>query len=43
MNLPLLAERLRPNILDELTGQQHLMNKAGILKTILFKHNNSYF
>ena len=43
MNLPPLAERRHPATLDELVGQQHLMNKAGILKTILFKHNYSYF
>lgn len=32
MNLPPLAERLRPNTLDELTGQQHLTGKGSILR-----------
>ena len=32
MNLPPLAERLRPNSLDELTGQQHLTGKGSILR-----------
>ncbi len=32
MNLPPLAERLRPTTLDELTGQQHLTGKGSILR-----------
>ncbi|MFM2326222.1 MAG: hypothetical protein RIR31_424 [Bacteroidota bacterium] len=32
MNLPPLAERLRPTLLDELTGQQHLTGKGSILR-----------
>jgi putative ATPase len=32
MNLPPLAERLRPTSLDELTGQQHLTGKGSILR-----------
>ena len=32
MSLPPLAERLRPNSLDELTGQQHLTGKGSILR-----------
>jgi len=32
MNLPPLAERLRPSSLDELTGQQHLTGKGSILR-----------
>ena len=32
MNLPPLAERLRPKTLDELTGQQHLTGKGSILR-----------
>jgi putative ATPase len=32
MNTPPLAERLRPTILDELTGQQHLTGKGSILR-----------
>jgi putative ATPase len=32
MNMPPLAERLRPTILDELTGQQHLTGKGSILR-----------
>ncbi|CAN5766578.1 replication-associated recombination protein A [soil metagenome] len=32
MNLPPLAERMRPNKLDELTGQQHLTGKGSILR-----------
>jgi len=33
MNLPPLAERLRPRSLDELTGQSHLTGKGSILRT----------
>jgi putative ATPase len=32
MNLPPLAERLRPTSLDELTGQQHLTGNGSILR-----------
>jgi putative ATPase len=32
MNTPPLAERLRPGLLDELTGQQHLTGKGSILR-----------
>jgi putative ATPase len=32
MNLPPLAERLRPSALDELVGQQHLTGKGSILR-----------
>ena len=35
MNLPPLAERLRPNTLDELAGQQHLTGKGSILRTAI--------
>lgn len=35
MNLPPLAERLRPNNLDQLTGQLHLTGKGSILRTAL--------
>lgn len=35
MNLPPLAERLRPTNLDELTGQQHLTGKGSILRTAI--------
>src|SRR4051812_6770089 len=35
MNLPPLAERLRPTSLDELTGQQHLTGKGSILRTAI--------
>lgn len=35
MNLPPLAERLRPNSLDELAGQQHLTGKGSILRTAI--------
>ena len=34
-NLPPLAERLRPNTLDELAGQQHLTGKGSILRTAI--------
>ncbi len=34
-NLPPLAERLRPNTLDELVGQQHLTGKGSILRTAI--------
>ncbi|MEO6668675.1 MAG: replication-associated recombination protein A [Ferruginibacter sp.] len=33
MNLPPLAERMRPSTLDELTGQMHLTGKGSILRT----------
>ena len=33
-----LAERLRPKILDELIGQQHLTGKGSILRTALENH-----
>jgi len=33
MNLPPLAERLRPTTLNELAGQQHLTGKGSILRT----------
>jgi putative ATPase len=33
-----LAERLRPEILDELIGQQHLTGKGSILRTALENH-----
>lgn len=35
-NVP-LAERIRPNSLDELLGQQHLVGKGGILRTAIEK------
>jgi putative ATPase len=35
MNLPPLAERLRPNTLDELIGQLHLTGKGSILRTAI--------
>ncbi len=35
MNLPPLAERLRPNKLDELIGQQHLTGNGSILRTAI--------
>ena len=34
-----LAERLRPNSLDELVGQQHLTGKGSILRTAIEKGN----
>jgi putative ATPase len=33
-NVP-LAERIRPNTLDELVGQEHLIGKGGILRTAI--------
>ena len=35
MNLPPLAERMRPGTLDDLTGQQHLTGKGSILRTAI--------
>ncbi|MCP9751844.1 replication-associated recombination protein A [Ferruginibacter sp. HRS2-29] len=35
MNLPPLAERLRPTTLDTLIGQQHLTGKGSILRTAI--------
>jgi putative ATPase len=35
MNLPPLAERMRPDTLDTLTGQQHLTGKGSILRTAI--------
>ncbi len=35
MNLPPLAERLRPNTLDELIGQKHLTGLGSILRTAI--------
>src|ERR1700712_2267177 len=35
MNLPPLAERMRPNTLDALTGQLHLTGKGSILRTAI--------
>ena len=35
MNLPPLAERMRPVTLDSLTGQQHLTGKGSILRTAI--------
>ena len=35
MHLPPLAERLRPESLDSLTGQQHLTGKESILRTAI--------
>ena len=35
MHLPPLAERLRPESLDSLTGQQHLTGKGSILRTAI--------
>ncbi len=37
MNLPPLAERLRPDTLDSLIGQQHLTGKGSILRTAIEK------
>ncbi|MGI8952336.1 MAG: replication-associated recombination protein A [Chitinophagaceae bacterium] len=34
-NTPPLAERMRPKILDELVGQQHLTGKGSILRTAI--------
>ena len=34
-----LAERMRPNILDELVGQEHLISKGSILRTAI-EHGN---
>jgi putative ATPase len=34
LNIP-LAERIRPNTLDELLGQEHLVGKGGILRTAI--------
>jgi len=34
-----LAERMRPNTLDELVGQEHLISKGGILRTAI-EHGN---
>src|SRR5690349_18557732 len=35
MSLPPLAERLRPETLDELTGHEHLTGKGSILRTAI--------
>ena len=35
MNLPPLAERLRPNSLNDLIGQKHLTGKGSILRTAI--------
>lgn len=35
MNLPPLAERLRPSTLNDLVGQQHLTGKGSILRTAI--------
>ncbi len=35
MNIPPLAERMRPNTLDELSGQQQLTGKGSILRTAI--------
>lgn len=35
MSLPPLAERLRPQALDELVGQEHLTGKGSILRTAI--------
>src|SRR6187200_1118029 len=35
MNTPPLAERMRPHILSDLTGQQHLTGKGSILRTAI--------
>lgn len=35
MNIPPLAERLRPQTLDELVGQEHLTGKGSILRTAI--------
>ena len=35
MSLPPLAERLRPQTLDELVGQEHLTGKGSILRTAI--------
>ncbi len=35
MNLPPLAERVRPSSLDELIGQQHLTGKGSVLRTAI--------
>src|SRR5689334_25296822 len=34
-----LAERMRPNTLDELVGQEHLVSKCSILRTAI-EHGN---
>ncbi|HRI22506.1 MAG TPA: replication-associated recombination protein A, partial [Panacibacter sp.] len=36
---PPLAERMRPNTLDELAGQQHLTGKGSILRSAIEKNN----
>ncbi|MBS1496056.1 MAG: replication-associated recombination protein A [Bacteroidetes bacterium] len=35
MNIPPLAERLRPTVLEQLTGQQHLTGQGSILRTAI--------
>ena len=35
MNIPPLAERMRPDSLEKLTGQQHLTGKGSILRTAI--------
>jgi len=39
MALPPLAERMRPQSLDELAGQQHLTGKGSILRTAVEQGN----
>ena len=39
MALPPLAERLRPTLLDELIGQQHLTGKGSVLRTAIENGN----
>ena len=34
-----LAERMRPNTLDELVGQEHLTGKGSILRTSIENDN----
>ena len=36
---PPLAERMRPNTLDELAGQLHLTGKGSILRSAIEKNN----
>jgi len=35
MNVTPLAERMRPQVLDDLVGQEHLTGKGSILRTAI--------
>ncbi len=43
MNLPPLAERMRPQTLDQYIGQQHLVGPGGILRRMIESGNVSSF